>query len=212
MSIIVMFLASAMILPVGMSYAQNSNVTATSPGVQTLSNQTNANKTVVMHSNSTINVNQTMTVSTNATVSETVNDTKTAQQVSDFIHQAVADFKQQGIETRQAMLDCRDKLQTASSGDVQNIRDVCTTNLSAIKAKYQVERSHYHDLVKQYRQSVMIFLSDARGLPVSKAALDNSFTQLGMMMHSASHGKMMGKAATMNNTSCTNPHGASKIC
>ena len=202
-----------MILPVNLSYAMNSNVTATSPGIQTMSNHTSTNQTMVMPMNSSnTNMNQTTTMSTNSTVSPSVNDTKAVQQISDFIHQAVADFKQQGIDTRQAMLDCRDKLQTASPSDIQGIRDVCNTNLNGITAKYQSERIHYHDLIKQYRQSVMVFLSDARGLPVSKATMDAASAQLGMMMNAAMSSGGMGMAATVNNTHCVNPPGGPAIC
>lgn len=209
-----MFLAGTMILPGGVSYAQTSNVTATSPGVTTASNQTMAmpmnhtsgganqtmsNKTMAMPMNVTASTNQTA-ASANFTASQNATDTIAVQQVSSFIHQAAADFKQQGVETRQAMLDCRDKLQSASPNDVQSIRDVCTTNLSAIKAKYQDERNHYHDLVKQYRQSVIVFLDDARGLSVSKAKMDDAFAKLSIMMHMAMASGAMGTTNAMNST------------
>lgn len=205
-----MFLASALILPVGMSYAQTTNVTASTPSVQTMSNQTNTNQTMTVQSSPSSN--QTMTQSANATVSQT-NNTKDAQQVSDFIHQAVVDFKKQGVDTRQVMLDCRDKLQTAGSADMDKIRADCTTQLSAIKAKYQDERNHYHDLIKQYRQSVMVFLMDARGMTVDNATMNKAVTNLGMMMNMAMpSGGVKGLAATTNNTHCVNPPGGPAIC
>lgn len=173
-----MLLASAMIVPVGLSYAQSSNSTMST---QSMSNQTGTNET--------------MTQSTNATVSQT-NDTQAAQQVSDFIHQAVADFKQQGDDTRKVMLDCRDRIQTAASGDISSIKNDCSIQLNAIKAKYQQERIQYHDLIKQYRQSVMVFLNDARGISVGKTTFDGAISQLGMMMHGVtSHGTMMDHSA-----------------
>lgn len=184
-----MLLASAMIVPVGLSYAQTSN--------STVSDQTGTN--------------QTMTKSTNDMVSQ--NDTQAAQQVSDFIHQAVTDFKQQGDDTRKVMLDCRDRIQTAAPGDISSIKNDCSIQLNAIKAKYQQERIQYHDYVKQYRQSVMVFLNDARGISVGKATFDNAISQLGTMMHGAmSHGMGVGHAATINNTHCVNPPGGPKIC
>ena len=195
-----MLLASAMIVPAGLSYAQSSD-----------SNQTGTNET--MTTTDTVSTqamsNQT---GTNATVSQT-NDTQAAQQVSDFIHQAVIDFKQQGVDTRKVMLDCRDRIQTAALGDISSIKNDCSIQLNAIKAKYQQERIQYHDYVKQYRQSVMVFLNDARGISVGKAAFDNAISQLGMMMHSEmSHGKVMGQAATLNNTHCVNPPGGPAYC
>lgn len=216
-----MFLASALILPVGVSYAQSNNVTATTPSVTTMSNQTSTNQTMIQPtsmSNQTNTINQTTVSSTNPTVSQTtVNDTKDVKQISDFVHQAVADFKKQGVETRQVMLDCRDKIQTASPGDVDKIRQDCMIQLNTIKAKYQDARSHFHDLVKQYRQSVMVFINDARGIQVSKAEMDKTFTQLGTMMHmKGSSGGMMGHVGkglmAKNNTNCVNPPGGPAIC
>lgn len=199
-----MFLASALILPVGMSYAQTTKVTASTPSVMPVSNQTSANQTVIQ---STSMSNPTSTNSTDA-------DTVAAQKISGFVHQAIADFKKQGDDTRQVIFDCRDKIQNATSGDAYKMRQICTTQLSAIKVKYQDERSHFHDLMKQYRQSVMVFLNDARGtIQVSKADLDKTVSQLGMMIHTGmvGHG-VTGMMATKNNTKCVNPPGGPAIC
>ncbi len=197
-----MLLASAMIVPVGLSYAQGPT--------SVISDQTGMNDTLTTSANATVSAHATS--QTNATVSQT-NDTQAAQQVSDFIHQAVADFKQQGDDTRKVMLDCRDRIQTAAPGDISSIKNDCSIQLNAIKAKYQEERIQYHNYVKQYRESVMVFLNDARGISVGKVAYDNAVSKLGMMMHGeTSHGPMMGKAATLNNTHCVNPPGGPAYC
>ncbi len=216
--IVTMFLASAMILPVGMSYATYGG---TMSGDQTTMNQTmtmqgnttNTNETMVMNANATgsmsstnaTNATETAPIPTPTSVNSTApqsNDTQSAQQVSDFIHTAVADFKQQGDATLKVMLDCRDRVQAAAPGDVDPIKKDCATQLNAITAQYQNERSHYHDLIKQYRSSVMVFLNDARGVSVDPATMASALTQLsGMMMNnSMSNGTMPGYAATMNNT------------
>jgi len=208
-SVILVLLTGSMIVPTGLSYAQVSN--------STMSDQTGMNDTLTTSENTTASMtnqtqtNETMT-SENSTGSQT-NDTTDAVKVSDFIHQAVTDFKQQGDETRKVIFDCRDRIQTAAAGDVSSIKNDCSIQLNAIKAKYQEERIQYHDYVKQYRQSVMVFLSDARGLSVGKAAFDNAISQLGMMMHnSMSNGKVKGQAATLNNTKCVNPPGGPAYC
>jgi len=218
-SVILVLLAGSMILPTGLSYAQVSN--------STMSDQTGMNDTLTTSENTTMTTqnatsstpamtnqtetNETMT-SENSTESQT-NDTTDAVKVSDFIHQAVADFKQQGDDTRKVIFDCRDRIQTAAAGDVSSIKNDCSIQLNAIKAKYQEERIQYHDYVKQYRQSVMVFLSDARGLSVGKTTFDNAISQLGMMMHNEmSHGNVTGQAATMNNTHCVNPPGGPAYC
>lgn len=212
-------LAGSMIVPTGLSYAQVSN--------STMSDQTGMNDTLTTSENTTMTTqnttssmpamtnqtqtNETMT-SENSTGSQT-NDTTDAVKVSDFIHQAVTDFKQQGDETRKVIFDCRDRIQTAAAGDVSSIKNDCSIQLNAIKAKYQEERIQYQDYIKQYRQSVMVFLNDARGISVGKATFDNAISQLGMMMHNTmSNGNMTGMAATMNNTHCVNPPGGPAYC
>ncbi|MDE1814211.1 MAG: hypothetical protein KGH87_03820 [Thaumarchaeota archaeon] len=226
--VVMMFLTSAMILPVGLSYAQSYGGTMQPSGNQTSMNQTmtvhanstSTNATMIMHDNATMamstNTTRTSTTVTslaaNSTASQS-NYTQSAQQVSDFIHSAVADFKQQGAETLKVILDCRDRVQAAAPGDIDSIKQDCSIQLNAITAKYQDERTHYHDLIKQYRSSVMVFLDDARGRAVSPATLDNAITQLGMMMHNTmSNSTVMGFTATRNNTHCVNPPGGPAIC
>jgi len=192
---IVMILASAMVLPVGLSYAAVSN--------GTMSNQTGSNGTMMMSTNKTMNMsnstgmmNQTKTQS-NSTVPQ-VNNTQAAMQVSTFIHTAVADFTQQGADTRKVIFDCRDKIQAAAPTDIDKIKQDCSLQLNTIKAKYQDERTQYNNLIKQYRASVMVFLNDARGQSVSKATMDSAIAQLGMMMKSVPPGTMTGQ--TTNST------------
>lgn len=220
-----MLLTSAMIMPVGMSYAQSYGGMMQSSGNQTSMNQTmtmhtnstSTNATMIMHDNATITMSTNTTSAiitpvTNSTTSQS-NYTKSAQQISDFIHSAVADFKQQGAETLKVILDCQNRVQAAAPGDINSIKQDCSIQLNAITAKYQDERTHYHDLIKQYRSSVMVFLADARGLSTSPAALDNAITHLGMMMHNTmSNNTVTGYMATRNNTHCVNPPGGPAIC
>jgi hypothetical protein len=222
-----MFLASALILPIGSSYALDSNVTATTPYVTTLSNQTMTNQTMATLSNQTM-TNQTMATLSNQTMTNqttsgspvstnSVTYSKDVQQIYDFIHQSVVDFKQQNDETRHVIFDCRDKIQNASPADINNIRADCTTQLSAIKAKYQDERSHFHDLVKKYRQSVMVFLREARGFQVYKVDIDKAFANLNATMNmqmsgNLTTGPVSGLMAKTNNTKCINPPGGPAIC
>lgn len=201
-----------MIVPTGLSYAQVSNSTMSNKAGMndTMTTSKNTTKSAPSMSNHT-GTNETMTQPKNSTAQ--TNDTKDAIKASDFIHKAVTDFKKQGDETRKVIFDCRDRLQTAAAGDISSIKNDCSIQLNAIKAKYQEERIQYHDLITQYRQSVMVFLNDARGLSVSKTTLDNAISQLGMMMHnSMPNGKVTGQAATLNNTHCVNPPGGPAYC
>ena len=200
-------LACSMIVPTGLSYAQVSN--------STMSDKAGMNDTMTVSKNATgsnqTSTNETMTQHENSTSPQT--NTTDAVKVSDFIHKSVKDFKKQGDDTRKVIFDCRDRIQTAAAGDVSSIKNDCSIQLNAIKAKYQEERMQYHDLIKQYRQSVMVFLNDARGPAVGKASLDTAVSQLAMMMHNnMSNGKVMGQAATLNNTHCVNPPGGPAYC
>ena len=178
-----MILTSAMILPIGLSYASTGNMT----------NQTSSNSTMMMSSNSTGMMNQTKTMTNSTTQS---NNTQAAMQVSAFIHQAVTDFTQQGDDTRKVMLDCRDKVQAAAPSDIDKIKQDCSLQLNTITAKYQDERTQYHNYIKQYRQSAMVFLDDARGQSVSQATMNGAISQLAMMMHTMSTGMMMTGTTT----------------
>ena len=203
-----------MIVPTGLSYALVSNSTMSDKSgmngtMTTMSANTTSSTTPVMTNQTKANGTMTGTNST----SPQINDTKDAVKASDFIHTAVKDFKKQGDETRKVIFDCRARIQTAAAGDISSIKNDCSIQLNAIKAKYQEERIQYHDLIKQYRQSVMVFLNDARGLSVGKASLDAAVSQLAMMMHNnMPAGKIMGQAATLNNTKCVNPPGGPAYC
>jgi hypothetical protein len=225
MSIVLIILASALIVPVGTSYAAYDNSPSFNPGM------TSGSTGSTSSTGNTNATGQTGVTGSTGTMSNTgstgnqigvnppsMNDTKAAQKISDFVHQAVIHFNQQKSETLTAMLDCRDKIQTSSPSDIDKIRAGCTTQLSAIKLKYQDERSHLHDLIKQYRQSVMVFLNDARGVKVSKTDMDKAFSDLITMMNVVSSTTGMtghvvtGLMATTNNTHCVNPPGGPAIC
>ena len=239
MPLIVMLIVSSMIVPVGISYAAYGNATdfthsgSTSSNQTMTSNQTNSNMTNQMASNSTntnmtnhmtsnsTNANMTMPMSSNSTsnnnqtMTQSTNGTKDAQQISDFVHQAVNDFKSQKDETLKAIFSCRDQLQQAAPSEISSIHDQCRTQYNSINVKYQDERNHLHDLIKQYRQSVMVFLMDARGQTVDKTAMDNALVSLSSMMHMQSGGMtghVPGYTATRNNTNCVNPPGGPATC
>ena len=243
-SIILLILAGAFIVPVGTSYAAYDDSPAFNPGLRTQENQTNSNMTMPQSStagstgttgnqtNSNMTMPQSSTTGstgytgttgnigtqTNTNQTNTINDTRDAQEISTFIHQSHVDFTKQKSETRSAMLDCRDKIQTSTPSTLAKIKAGCTTQLSEIKLKYQDERSHLHDLISKYRQSVMVFLSDARGVKVSKADMDKALSDLinKMNAETASSGMtgpvLTGLMAKTNNTNCVNPPGGPAIC
>jgi len=236
MPLIVMLLASTLLIPVGVSYAAYGNATdfthpssttsttnqTMTPSNHTMSNQTSANMTMPMSSNNT-NTNMTMLSNStqtgqNKTTTHATNGTKDAQQISDFVHQAITHFKTQKDETLKAIFSCRDQLQQAAPSEIDQIHSDCKIQLNSINTKYQDERNHLHDLIKQYRQSVMVFLMDARGHTVDTTTMNNALVNLSSMMHMGmSSGGMTnhvpGFTSTMNNTNCLNStSGHSGIC
>jgi hypothetical protein len=92
------------------------------------------------------------TLSVNATVSAQEN---IGQQVSDFVHQAIDQFKQQKNETRNAIKDCREKIRDATSDMKSQVADECHKNLQAINEKYKDERQQFQELFKKFRESVI---------------------------------------------------------
>lgn len=235
MSIIMMLFASTLIIPIGISYASYGNTTGFTPHSTTSSssnttmnqtnhtssnqtmnqtNSSNTNMTMPTLSNSTLSTNQTSPTNSS---SVSTNGTQDAQQISDFVHQAVNHFKSQKDETLKAIFACRDQLQQAAPSEIDQVHSDCKIQLNSINAKYQDERNHLHDLIKQYRQSVMVFLMDARGQTVDKVTMNNALASLNSMIHmNMSSGGMTGHvpglAATVNNTHCVNPPGGPAIC
>lgn len=192
--IVFMLLTSIVILPSSLSYAETGNVTATIPSIAPASNQTATNQTSVQP-----------TISSD-------NNTNVGQQISSFVHNATAKFQQQKSETRKTMLECRDKIQAAAPSDIDKIRDDCKIQLTVIKQKYQQDRMKFHDLFKTYRESVLTFMKEAKGLQVEKAEMDKAFENVkNKMNESIGGGKMLGHGkglmATKNNTNCVNPAG-----
>jgi hypothetical protein len=245
LSIILILLASALVIPVGVSYgayggseafnppsATKSNQTMTpvnqtqNMGNQTMTNMTgnmsptnstNKTATPVKILTETLSLNQTMKQSslllnktknqnnTNATLSSsTVNDTKAAQGISDFVHQAVTNFAKQKTETRQAMLDCRDKIVASNPSNIDKILSDCKVQLDTITQKYQSDRKQYHDDMLKYRDSVMTFTRDAKGIKVEKAEMDKAFAEIITRMHQMMSGGMFGGTVVTTTPGSTN--------
>ncbi|MDE1818902.1 MAG: hypothetical protein KGI19_09920 [Thaumarchaeota archaeon] len=76
------------------------------------------------------------------------------QQVSDFIHQATDQFKQQKNETLNAIQDCREKIRNATSDMRNQVADDCHKSLQSINLKYEDERQQFQELFKRFREDV----------------------------------------------------------
>ena len=93
--------------------------------------------------NSTIFANSTTSVQDNI-----------GQQVSDFVHQATIQFKQEKNETLNAIKDCREKIKSATP-DVRNqVSDECHKNIQTIKEKYKDTRQQFQELFKRFKEDI----------------------------------------------------------
>lgn len=88
-------------------------------------------------------------------------------EVSSFVHNATAIFQQQRNETLQAIKDCRQQMQNASSENRTQIADQCHSTMTAIREKYQALRDQFQQLFRQFRENMMILRQDAEGMHVS---------------------------------------------
>jgi len=101
------------------------------------------------------------TLSVNATASSQEN---VGKQVSDFVHQAIAQFKQQKDETRNAIKECREKIKDATHDMKSQVADECHKNLQSINEKYKDERLQFQELFKKFRESVITLRNGANGI------------------------------------------------
>lgn len=140
-------------------------------------------------------------VSSNLT--STISETNVGQQVSDFVHNATALFKQQREETLSAIKDCHEKIRNATSDERSQVADECKTTLKTITEKYQDARKQFQQLFKQFRENILVLRNEAQGMHVSpqekemalknidKEAVKSGFTGL-----SQKHMKGMGENET----------------
>ena len=111
------------------------------------------------------------------------NETNVGDQISEFVHHAVAAFKQERMEMIDAIHDCRAKIANATTADRDQVRDTCKTNLRAIHDKYLDQRTKYHELFKQFRDSILPFVREAKGLHVEPDEKQAAIGQIMNKMH-----------------------------
>lgn len=93
---------------------------------------------------------------TNSTIQVNATDAQDniGQQVSDFVHQATDQFKQQKNETLDAIKDCREKIMNATSDMKNQVEGDCHKNLQSITAKYKDVRQQFQELFKRFRENI----------------------------------------------------------
>jgi len=164
---------------------------------------------------------QTNTASNNQTGTNQTNNF--GQQVSDFVHQAMVQFKQQREDTINAIKECHEKIKNATPENKTQIRDDCKATLKSIREKYHDERKQFNELFKEYRQGIKFMIMKAGGMHFDtqdkEKALEHmkelkeNKMQMGYNHTNGMQEKFMGKGLkTRNNTNCVNPPIGAKIC
>lgn len=103
---------------------------------------------------------------TNSTMYEnsTISQNNIGQQVSDFVHQATIQFKQQKNETLNAIKDCREKIKSATPDMRSQIYDECHKNIQAIKEKYKDTRQQFQELFKRFKEDIKTLRHEANDI------------------------------------------------
>lgn len=94
-------------------------------------------------------------------------ETNVGQQVSDFVHNATALFKQQREETLSAIKECHEKIRNATSDERSQVVSECKTTMKTITEKYQDVRKQFQQLFKQFRENILVLRHEAQGMHVS---------------------------------------------
>ncbi len=103
-----------------------------------------------------------------------MNGTNMGQEVSDFVHNATASFKQQRAENIEAIKDCHEKIRSATDANRTQIIDDCHTTMASIREKYKDLRTQFQSLFKEFREHLLALKHDAEGSKLSDSDRDNA--------------------------------------
>jgi hypothetical protein len=88
------------------------------------------------------------------------------QQISDFVHQRNAFFKQQREETIKIILECNDKIKNASPENRALIKAKCKDKLKALNEKYKDARKQFQSDLKNFIETIKSQIKDAKDLKI----------------------------------------------
>jgi hypothetical protein len=97
-------------------------------------------------------------------------------EVSDFVRDAMSQFQEQRQETISQIKQCREDMMNAEPSERSQVRQDCRSSLDEIRESYREIRGIFQDTFKEFRESVEVLRSDAKGEAVSdedrQAAID----------------------------------------
>jgi hypothetical protein len=156
-SVLLLFLTSTLILPFGFS------------GVRA-DQSTNANQ---ISSDTSQTISFGFSNQTNSAVAENI-----GMLVSNFVHNATVLFHQEKTENIQAIKECHQKIQNATSENRTQVIDECHATMNVIREKYQNARTQFQELFKQFRKNIIVLRHQAEGLHVSEQDLSGAIRNI----------------------------------
>jgi flagellar motility protein MotE (MotC chaperone) len=115
------------------------------------------------------------TASVNASASEHDN---VGEQISDFVHKAIAHFKQQRENTHNAIKECREKIKDATADTKSQVAAECHKKLQSLREKYKEERKQFQELFKKFRESIITLRNHANGTKSSDNDTDMAIKRI----------------------------------
>jgi len=98
-------------------------------------------------------------------------------EVSEFVRDAMSQFRDQRQETISQIKQCREDMINAEPSERSQVRQDCRTSLDEIRESYREIREIFQDTFKEFRESIEVLRADAKGESVldddRQAAIDN---------------------------------------
>ncbi|MBL7002317.1 MAG: hypothetical protein ISR80_06150, partial [Nitrosopumilus sp.] len=99
------------------------------------------------------------------------------QTVSNFVNESRSLFVQQGIETKEAIKECRDAKRNAESSKY-DVEEQCKLDLKAIRDSYKELRQVYRDTFKEFRDYMKILIIEVKGLEIDESKKAAAFVNM----------------------------------
>lgn len=92
-------------------------------------------------------------------------------EVSNFVHDAMNQFREQRQETLLQIKQCREDMMNAEPSERSQVRQDCRLSLDEIRESYKETRVLFHETFKEFREGVKVLRADAQGQSVSDEQL-----------------------------------------
>lgn len=100
------------------------------------------------------------------------------QEVSDFVQEAMKEFKNQRQETVAQIQECRQNIMEADPSDRPQVRQDCRDGLDEIRQSYKDIRLLFSETFKEFRDSIKVLRDNASGHHVSDSDLQTAIDDI----------------------------------